>query len=158
MANLGNKRKLAVVSRETRESTRNSQSQNTFVPGMTEEYTAQFAEEIEGRFTKKLSQNFSRTELRFLGALSKLENFFLNAQVRTRSGTAPGTSRNSDLENREPTRDRSRNDPYPEVEFSTRRISNSNDSNQEETSHSNTMVKNFFSIFCPTTAVIRFSV
>ena len=92
MATLRNKRKLAAVSKETQESARNSQSHNTFVPGMTEEYITQVLEEIEGRVTKKLSQEFSRTDLRFLGALSKLDDILLNTQVRTCSGTVPGTS------------------------------------------------------------------
>ena len=76
-----------------------------------------------------------------MGALSKLDNFFLKTQLRTCSGTVPGTSRNSDLENREPTGDRSQNDPYPEVEFPTRPTSNSADSDQEETSHMVTRVQ-----------------
>ena len=135
MATLWNKRKVAAVSRETQKSVRNSQSQNTFVPGMTEEYITQVLEKIEGRVTKKLSQEFSRTESRILGALSKFDEFLLNPQVRTCSGAVPGTSRNSDLENQEPTRDRSQNDRYPEVELSTRQTSNSANSDQEETSH-----------------------
>ena len=141
MATLRNRRKLAAVSRETQESARNSQSPITFVPGMTEESVTQVSEDIEGRLTKKLSQDFSRTESPILGALSKLDEFFLNAQVRTCSGTVPGTSQNSDLENREPTRDRSQNDPYPEVELSTCRTSNSADSDQEETSHTCILLK-----------------
>ena len=72
MATLGNKRKLA-VSRETQESARNSLSQNTFVPGMIEEYITQVSAEIEGMVTEKLFQEFSRTESRVLGVLSKLD-------------------------------------------------------------------------------------
>ena len=136
MATLRNKRKLAAVSRETQENSRNSQVQNTFVPGMTEEYITQVSEKIEGRVTKKLSQDFNRMESRILGALSKLDDFFLNAQVRTFSGTVPGTSRDKDVENREPTGCRFQNDPYPEVELSVRQASNSADSDQEETFHS----------------------
>ena len=49
MATLRNKRKLAAVSRDTQESARNGESQNTFVSGMTEEYIIQVSEEIEGR-------------------------------------------------------------------------------------------------------------
>ena len=135
MATRRNKRKLAVVSRETQEIARNSQSQNTFVPGITGEYITQVSEVIEDRVTKKLSQEFSWTESCILGALSKLEEFLLNPQVLTCSRTVPGTSRNNDLENREPTGDRSQNDPYPEVEFCTRQTCNSADSDQEETSH-----------------------
>ena len=71
-----------------------------------------------------------------LGALSKLDEFLSNPQTRTLSGTVPGTSRNNDLQNREPTGDRSQIDPHPKVEFSTRRTSNSTDSDPDETSHS----------------------
>ena len=82
MATLRNKGKLAAVSRETPESTRNNQSQNTLNPGMPEKYITQVSEEIERRVAKKLSQEFSRTDSRILGALSKLNEFLLNTQVR----------------------------------------------------------------------------
>ena len=75
MATLGNKRKLAAVSRETPEGTRNSRAQNTLDPELTQDYISQVSEEIEGRVTKKLSKEFSRTESRILGALSKLDDF-----------------------------------------------------------------------------------
>ena len=94
MATLRKKRKLAAVSSETK-SARNSQSQNTFVPGLNEDYITQFLEEVEGSITKKLSQEYSRTESRILGALSKPEEIVLNPQVGTCSRTFPGTSRNS---------------------------------------------------------------
>ena len=90
------------MARETQENPRNHQSQNSAAPGITEDYIAQVSEEIEGRFTKKLSQEFSRTESRILGALSKLDEFLLNPQIRTFSGTTPGTFRNTDVENQEP--------------------------------------------------------
>ena len=115
MASLRNKRKLAAVSRETPENTRHSQSQNTLDPEMAEDYISQVFEEIERRVTKKLSKEFSRTESCILGTLSKLDEFLLNPQVRTCSVAVPGTSRNSDSGNREPTGDCSRNDPCPEV-------------------------------------------
>ena len=51
MATLRNKRKLAAVSRETPENTRNDQSENTLNPGMAEEYITQVSEETEGRVT-----------------------------------------------------------------------------------------------------------
>ena len=117
MATLRNKRKLAAVSRETQEHPRNSQSQNTSVLGITSEYITQVSEEIEGRVTEKLSQEFSRTESRISGALSKLDEFLLNPEVRTLSGTVLEISWNDDLENRESTGDRSQNNPQPEVEF-----------------------------------------
>ena len=115
--------------------TRNSQSQNTFVPGITEEYITQVSEEIENRVTKKLSQEFSRTDSRILGALFKLDEFLLNSHVPTLSGTVPGTSRYTDLEKRKPTGDRSRSNPHLEVELTTRRTSNSSDSDPEQTSY-----------------------
>ena len=83
-------------------------------PELTQDYISQVSEEIEGRVTKKLSKEFNKTESRILGALSKLDEFLLNPQVRTCSVTAHGTSRNSNLENRETHGDRSSNDPYPE--------------------------------------------
>ena len=118
MATLGNK-KLAAVSREPPESTRNSRAQNTLDPESTQDYIFQVSEEIEGRVTKKLSKEFRRTESRILGALSKLDEFLLNPQVRTCSVAVPGTSRNSSSENRGTTGDRSSDDPCPEVRFSS---------------------------------------
>ena len=115
MATLRNKRKLAAVSRETPESNRSSRVQNVLDPELTQEYVSQVSEEIEGRVTKKLSKEFSKTESRILGALSKLDEFLLNPQVRTCSVAAHGTSRNSNSENRETHGDRSSDDPYPEV-------------------------------------------
>ena len=123
------------MARETHEYPRNNQSQNSAAPGITEDYTAQVSEEIEGRVIKKLSREFSRTESRILGALSKLDEFLLNPQVRTFSGTTPGTFRNTDVENQESSGDRSQNDPHPEVEFSACRASNLADSDPDRTSH-----------------------
>ena len=119
MATLRNKRKLAAVSRETPESTRNSRGHNTLDLESTKGYISQVSEETEGRVTKKLSKEFSRTESRILGALSKLDEFLLNPQVRTCSVAVPGTSRTNNSENRETTGDRSSNDPCPEVGSST---------------------------------------
>ena len=144
MATLRNKRKLAAVSRETPENTRNSQPQKTLDPEMAQEYISQVSEEIEGRVTKKLSKQFSRTESRILGALSKLDDFLLSPQVRTGSVAVLGTSRNSDSVNREPTGDRSLGDPFPEAVFSTYHSSNLNDSEQEETHHSVTTINHVF--------------
>ena len=98
MPTLRNKRKLAAVSRETPESTRNSRGQNTLDPDLTQDYISQVSEEIKGRVSKKLSKEFSRTESRILGALSKLDEFLLNPQVRTCSVAVPGTSRNNNSE------------------------------------------------------------
>ena len=76
MAILRNKRKLAAVSRETLENTKISQSQNTLDPEIAQEYISQFSEEIEGRVTKKLSKEFSRTESRVWVLCLNMTNFF----------------------------------------------------------------------------------
>ena len=116
MATLRNKRKLASVTRETQEEhPRNGQSRNTSVPGINEEYITQLSEEIEGRVSKKLSQEFSRTESRILCALSKLDEFLLNQQIRTHSETVPGTLRNTNVENQGTNEDDSQSDPHPEA-------------------------------------------
>ena len=119
MATLRNKRKLAAVSRETPESTRSGKAPSILDPELTQEYISQVSEEIEGRVTKKLSKEFSRTESRILGALSKLDEFLLNPQVRTCSVVAPGTSRSNNLENQGTNEDRPSDDPGPEVEFAS---------------------------------------
>ena len=77
MANLRNKKELAAVSRETPENTRNTQSRNTNNPENAQEYISQVSEKIEGRMTKKLSKEFSRTESRILGALCSLDDPYL---------------------------------------------------------------------------------
>ena len=119
MATLRNKRKLAAVSRETPESTRSGKAPSVLDPELTQEYISQVSEEIEGRVTKKLSKEFSRTESRILGALSKLDEFLLNPQVRTCSVVAPGTSRSNNLESQGTNEDRPSDDPGPEVEFAS---------------------------------------
>ena len=106
MATSRNKRKLTAVTRGTQEEhPSNGQSRNTSVPRINEENITQISEEIESRVTKKLSQEFSRTESRILGALSKLDEFTLNPQIRTHSGTVPGKFRNTNVENQEPNED-----------------------------------------------------
>ena len=53
MATLRKKSKLAAVSREAPESTRNSRAQNTLHPELTQDYISQVSEEIEERVIKK---------------------------------------------------------------------------------------------------------
>ena len=107
MATLRNTRKLAAVSRELPENwkykeqsvTKHTWSGNgsrIHLPGFWRDW------KIEGRVTKKLSKEFSRTESRILGALSKLDEFLLNPQVRICSVAVPGISRNKHSEIRKP--------------------------------------------------------
>ena len=112
MATLRNKRKLAAVTTKTHEGhPRNGQSRNTSVPRINEEYITQVWEKTEGRVTKKLSQEFSQTDSRILGTLSKLDELILNPQIRTHSGTVPGTN----VENQGTNEDDSQSDPHPEA-------------------------------------------
>ena len=147
MATLGNKRKLAVVSRETPESTRNDRAQNTLDPESTQDYISQVSEEIEGRITKKLSQKFSRTESRILGASSNLDEFLLNPQVRTCSVAVPETSRNSSSENRGTTGDRPSDDPCPEVRFSSHHSGHLNSPEVEDYPHKDNWVSALYAFY-----------
>jgi len=74
MAHLTNKRKLAALNKKNcEEYPRSNLAQNTSVPRSQEDYITQVCQEDEDRVTKKLSQEFSRTKIRFLGALSQLD-------------------------------------------------------------------------------------
>ena len=115
MATLRKRSKLAAVSRETPEGSRSRRAQNVLDPELTQDYIYQVSEEIDGRVTKKLSKEFSKTESRILGALSKLDELLLRPQVRTCSVAVPGTSTNNNSENRETTGERPSDNRYPEV-------------------------------------------
>ena len=117
METLRSKRELEAVSRETPGGSRSSSGQKVLDPELTQDYISQVSEEIEGRVTKKLAKDFSKTESRTLGALSKPDDFLRNPQVRTCSVSVPGTSRNNNSENRETTGDRSLDDLCPEVGY-----------------------------------------
>ena len=113
MATLRNKRKLAGVTRETQEEhPRNGQSRNTSVPRIKEEYITEVSEEIEGRVTRKLSYEFSRTGSRILGLLPKLDDFLFNPQITTHFGTVPGTFRNTNVKNQGTNEKDSQSDPH----------------------------------------------
>ena len=81
------------------------------LPELMRIYSTQVPEEIVGNVTKKISQEFCRTDSRILGALSKLDEFLLNAQFRVQSGNAPGTSWDTNRENQERNEDPSQYDP-----------------------------------------------
>ena len=92
MAILRRKQKLGAVAKENQEvHPRNSQSKETTVPRINENYITQVSKEIKWKMRKKLSQELSRTEIGLLGALSKLDDFFLNAQVQVQLATVLGT-------------------------------------------------------------------
>ena len=96
MATLRNNKKLAALNEENcEEHPRSNLAQNSNVPRSQEDFITEVSEDIEGRVTKKLSQVFSRTENRILGALAPLDDFLMNALIQGHSGNAPETSRNA---------------------------------------------------------------
>ena len=135
MATLRNRRNLAAVSRETPEGSKSSRGQSVLDPELTQDNISQVSEEIQGRVTKKLSKDLSKTESRILRALSKLDEFLLNPQVRTCSVAVQGTSRNANSENRETHGYRSSDDPYPEVGYFPHHSGQLNSPEAETNSH-----------------------
>ena len=111
-----NKRKLAALNRENREEhSRSIRGQNSSVPRSQKDYITQVSEEIEGRVTRKLSQEISRTENRILGALARLDDFLMNPLIQGNSGTSPETSRNAFGTNQGTNEDDYQSDPHPEA-------------------------------------------
>ena len=136
MATLRNKRKLAAIYKENHEDyTRNVQARNTNSPRIQEDYVTQGSKKIEGRVTKKLSQEFSKTESHILGALFRLDEFLLNPHARTHSGPVLETSRNFSGGNQGTNEDGSQNDPHPIVGVS--QSQSTQDLSPEETSYKN---------------------
>ena len=111
-----NKRKLAALNKENcEENPRNSMAQNSGAPRSQEDYITQVSEEIEGRVTKRLSKEFSRTENSILGALARLDDFLTNPLLPGHSGTTPEPTRNTTHNNQGTNEDGSQNDPHPEA-------------------------------------------
>ena len=116
MATLRNNRKLVALNKQNcEEHPRNNMAQNSNVSRSQVVYITQVSEEIEGRVTKKLSQEFSRTENRILGALARLEDFHMNPLLQGHSGNAPETSRNALSTSQGTNEDDSQSDLYPEA-------------------------------------------
>ena len=111
-----NKRKLAALNKENcKEHPRSNLAQNSSTPRSQEDYITQVSEEIEGRVTKRLSKEFSRTENRILGALARLDDFLMNPLLPGGSGTTPEPTRNASGINQGTNEDDSQNDLHPEA-------------------------------------------
>ena len=111
-----NKSKLAALNKENcEEHPRSNLAQNSDAPRSQEDYIPQVSEEIEGRVTKKLSKEFSRTENRILGALARLDDFLINPLLQGYSGTTPEASRNVFGINQGTNEDDSQSNPHPEA-------------------------------------------
>ena len=137
MSTLRNKKKLATLIIENCEKhPRSNLAQNSNVPRWQEDYITQVSEEIEGRVTKKLSQELSRTENRILGALARLDDFLINPLIRGHSGTAPEMSRNALSTSQGTNKDDSKSDPHPEAGvFHNQRTQNSGLENGHDNFH-----------------------
>ena len=108
-----NKRKLAALNKENcEEHPRSNLAQNSSAPRSQEDYITQVSEEIEGRVTKRLSKEFSRTENRILGALG---DFLMNPLLPGYCGATPEPTQNALSKNQGTNEDDSQNDPHPEA-------------------------------------------
>ena len=111
-----NKKKMAALNKENcEEHLRSNLAQDSNAPRSQEDYITQVSEEIEGRVTKRLSKEFSRTENRILGALARLDDFLMNPLLQGHSGAIPEASRNSLSTSQGTNEDDSQNDPHPEA-------------------------------------------
>ena len=111
-----NKKKLAALNKEnSEEHPRSNLVQKSNVPRSQEDYITQVSEEIEGRVTQKLSQEFNRTENRILGALARLDDFLMNPLLQGHSGTTPETSRNMFNLSQRTNEDDSQSNPHPDA-------------------------------------------
>ena len=111
-----NKKKLAALNKgNCEEHPRSNLAQNSNAPRSQEDYITQVSEEIEGRVTKRLSKEFSRTENRILGALAGLHDFLMNPLLQGHSGAPPEASRNALSTSQGTNEDDSQNDPHPEA-------------------------------------------
>ena len=110
-----NKGKLAALNRENcEEHPRSNLAQNSNAPRSQEDYITQVSEEIEGRVTKRLSKEFSRTDNRILGGLARLDDFLMNPLLQGHSGATPEAYRNPLSTSQGTNEDDSQNDPHPE--------------------------------------------
>ena len=131
MATFRNKRKLAALKENCQEHSKSNSAQNSNVPRSQEDYITQVSEEIEGRVTKKLSQEFSRTESRILGALLRLDDFLQNPLIQGQSGTNPETSRITFGASQGMNEDDSQCDPHPEATISQSQNTRNTDPDDE---------------------------
>ena len=109
-------RKLAALNNKNcEEHPRSNLVQNSNVLRSQEDQITQLFKEIEGRVTKRLSQEFSRTENHILGALARLDDFLMDPLIQGHSGTAPETSWNAFSTSQVTVEHDSQIDPHPEA-------------------------------------------
>ena len=109
------KEKIGSVEENCEQNPWSNMAQNSGAPRPQKDYITQVSEEIEGRVTKRLSKEFSRTENRILGALARLDDFLMNPLLSGHSGTTPEPTWNTSHNNQGTNEDGSQNDPHPEA-------------------------------------------
>ena len=116
MATLRNKKNLAELNKKNcEERPRSNVGQNLSVPRSQEDYITQVSKEVEKSVTKKLPQEFSRTDNRNLGAFSRLDDFLMNPLIQGHSGFAPETSRNTFGTNQGTNEEDTQSDRHPKA-------------------------------------------
>ena len=90
-------------------------AQNSNARRSQEDYITQVSEEIEGRVTKRLSKEFSRTESRILGAKARLDDILMHPLLQGHYGTTLEPSRNALTTIQGTNGDDSQNDLHPEA-------------------------------------------
>ena len=153
-----NKRKLAALNKENcEEHPRSNLAQNSSAHRSQEDCITQVSEEIEGRVTKRLSKEFSRTENRILGALARLDDFLMNPLLPGGSGTTPEPTRNASGINQGTNEDDSQNDPHPEASlFQGQREQNSGTERDYDTYQCSTRNKGIWGKEPPKKILIRY--
>ena len=119
MATLRNNRNFADLNKKNyEENPRNNLAQNSRAIKSQKKHTTQVSEEIEGKITDKLSNDFSQMQSCIRGILTKIDEFLLNPLLQGHSGAAPEKSRNTLNINWETNEDNSQGDPHPEARVS----------------------------------------
>ena len=151
------KRKFVAVNKENcEEYPRSELAQNSNVPRAQEDYITQVSGKIEGRVTKKLSQELGRTENRILGALAHLDDFLMNPLTQGHSGTTPEKSRKALSTNQGTNGDKSQSDFQPEAGiFGNQTMRNSGQEEQHDAIiyfcyFINTVRKSYWKAICST--------
>ena len=146
-----NKRKLAALNKENcEEHPRSNLAQNSSALRSQEDYITQVSKEIEGRVTKRLSKEFSRTENRILGALARLDDFLMNPLLPGHSGTTPEPSRNALNTSQGTNEDDSQNYPRPKAHlFHGQMTQNSGPEDGHDIYQEETVVFRAYSETCP---------
>ena len=89
------RKRAAIITENCKEHLGSNLAGNSNIPKAQEDYITQVSEQNDDRVTKKLSQEFNRTEKRNLGTLSCLDDFLMSPLIQGHSETTLETSRNA---------------------------------------------------------------